>query len=152
MSELEAKKAEFDALAHEISTCVESLAGSKVHEMPVLAIAALVALQRLQQGSDEDRVAAQKWLRGMWDNLDIQVIQPAFRGKKSKESMTAKANYLVLEAYFSGYGDVSHELARLREITRRHGLRDDPQRLEEVVMKLLTLIVGVTKLGGRIIG
>ena len=148
------KKAQITALANRISAELEKLAGKDDFQIPALAMASFRALKRLQQGGAEEHKAAQVWLRGMWDNLDIAVIQPAFhcRHCSKKQSKSAIANYVVLEGYFSGYGDISKELNNIERGAASRGFIPDKEVLEKLVEQLVILVLGVNALGGRLIG
>lgn len=145
--------AEFRRLAELISEGVRHFASQDHLAVPALAICSFLAFQRLQAGNEEEQRAAQVWLRGMWDNLDLAVLQPAFKCKECRKQLTAsaQANYLVLEGYFSGYGNVEKDLKRLRALAAKEGLAPNGG-LNEVVESLVRLVTGVTKVGGRVLG
>lgn len=154
MSDIETQKAEFQKIAEKISAQIDAAAGSEEYTVPTLALTSLRAFKRLQDGNEDERLAAQRWLRGMWDNLDIHIIQPGMRCKtcRKKYHGSAAANYVVLEGYFSGYGDVTKEQQRLEGEVARRGGRVNAAALDELAKQLATLILGVHKIGGRIIG
>jgi hypothetical protein len=97
--------------------------------VPFMSVCTLSGIRDTQlDGNPMVANLAGRWLKALWDSLDIAFIQ---KGLHEPHDPQAGVCYLVLEYYFKHQGDWDAAIAELSALSRRHGLKNlTPERVQ----------------------
>lgn len=137
--------AESEALSKEMkAACPKE--GTAIH---FIALCIMSGVYKLQVGDAEDQKAAERWLRQLWDSVDVAFIMPSITGTKpvKKDAMSAAA-YAALEGYFSCYGNLPKAIdAMMALVQKQAGVSWPKDQVEHFGVRLGHIVKGAMSIG-----